>query len=306
MTTRPILGESLSFACTQLIATPDRPMLNCPAQVLAATTIADRDPARARRLTQGLRPEGFQIQTIGVASAAASLSLPSTPITPPSTEAAALPEPAREPRSGYRRNSIFHMHGQFDWRILDRNQRAKLWSVAQSMERITKQRGDRNGCLGAIGLTVLNCLLYRFLNANSGRCDPSYDTLQRLTGLCRQSISTAIDRLEASGLVTVTRRMMRFKERVVCALTGRQHEVIVVRQISNAYVLTDPACIAIPSRTAPKPSRAFPIRRAMSRLETTLADLFEKIAGPSLSGRGKLKQPTQHPLATRYEVHTRS
>jgi hypothetical protein len=286
MTTRPTLGERLGLA-------PQTP----PA------TIAARDPERARRLTQGLRLDSNPLQDRSPA-----------PISPVPTDAMPEPTPPRKPRSGYRRNAVFHVHGNFDWRILDRNQRAKLWSVAQSMERITKQKGQRNGCLGAIGLSVLNCLLFRFLNAGSGRCDPSYDTLQKLTGHCRQSISTAIDRLESSGLVTVTRRMVRLKERIVCALTGRTHEIVVVRQISNAYVLSDPACVAIPNRQADRPVRMFPARQAPSVFAAVLAGVYDKFRGvefrgvgrlkPSLSDREKLKQPVIHPLAGRYEVRT--
>jgi Helix-turn-helix domain len=287
MTTRPSLGERLSYACTP------EPLAE-QAHRGGRTTLAERDPARARRLTQGLRPLD------GYPEAMATTAAP-----PPATALADTPTAAPRAARGFRGNSIFHRHGAFDWRILDRNQRAKLWSVAQSMERITKQKGDRNGCLGAIGLSVLNCLLFRFLNAGSGRCDPSYDTLQKLTGLCRQSISTAIDRLEAAGLVAVTRRIMRFKQRVTCALTGRHHDIVVVRQISNAYVLTDPARLAIPNRAADKPSRAFPKRWAMSALETlnaALAGIVKTVSGPSLPGRGKLKQSVNHPLSPRYEV----
>jgi Helix-turn-helix domain len=291
MTTRPSLGERLSYACT-----PEPLAAQAPLGARASrTTLAERDPARARRLTQGLRPLESYPEAMAVIAA------------PPPATVLADPPPTAAPRTarGFRGNSIFHRHGAFDWRILDRNQRAKLWSVAQSMERITKQKGDRNGCLGAIGLSVLNCLLFRFLNAGSGRCDPSYDTLQKLTGLCRQSISTAIDRLEAAGLVAVTRRIMRFKQRVTCALTGRHHDIVVVRQISNAYVLTDPARLAIPNRAAAKPSRAFPKRWALSALETlnaALAGIVKTVSEPSLPDRGKLKQSVSHPLSPRYEV----
>jgi hypothetical protein len=298
MTTRPPLGERHSYAGTLSHGSPRHPA------AAVGTTIADRDPARARRLTQGLRaesrPEAYH--SAPVVAIATVASPEPTPLDP------AL---HRAPRSGYRRNAIFHMHGKFDWRLLDRNQRAKLWSVAQSMERLTKQKGDRNGCLGAVGLNVLNALLFRFLNGQSGRCDPSYNTLQKLTGYCRQSISNAIDRLEASGLVTVTRRMMRFKERVLCALTGRSVDVVIVRQISNAYVLTDPAQVTVAARpgcATKSPARPFPARRAPSVFAAALAGIQGRFSGrpsgvwPSLPDRGNLKQPLNHPLAPRHLI----
>jgi hypothetical protein len=273
MTTRPPLGEQM--------------------------TLADRDPARAARLTQGLKPwtqasPELLAQLVDLDDAA---PVPNATAPAPTTPASAA-TPRRAGRSGYRKNSIFHMRGNFEWRVLDRNQRAKLWTIAQGMERLTKAKGHRNGCLGAVGLTILNCLLFRFLNSQSGRCDPSYDALQKMTGLCRQSIANGIDRLEASGLLTVTRRMMRCKERVVSAITGNAHDIVVTRQISNAYLLTNPAAVVIPERATQVAVSAFPPRRKMDGLTSALASLFEKIAGPSLSRRRQSK----HPLATSYEI----
>jgi hypothetical protein len=260
------------------------------------STLADRDPARARRLTQGLRPwTGEVVEPI------LPPVVPAQVITPVIT-----PAILREPRSGYRRNSIFHMAGNFKWQRLDSKQKAKTWSIAQSMERATKAKGKRCGWLGDSGLTVFNALLFRFHNVNTGRCDPSYDALQKVTGKCRETISKAIDRLESSGLLTVTRRMMRFKERVVCPVTGTAHDIVVVRQISNAYVITDPAVLTIPDRVADAaPSRAFPARSEPSVFTAALAGVFSKFTGaePSPLGRRQLKQPAKHPLSSHHEVH---
>ncbi len=212
---------------------------------------------------------------------------PSAPLPDQAPEPAVAP-PARRLRNGYRKNSIWHRRDNgFEWRLLDRNARARLWMIAQNMERITKTKGARNGCLGAIGLTVLNCLLFGFLNANSGRCDPSYEALMKKTGLCRQSITNAIDRLESSGLITVTRRMMRFLE----------NGIVVVRQISNAYVLADPALVTIPERPSDRTWRPFPPRKQRGGIGDILSRLFERRA-LSLPGSGKSK----HPLAPRTQI----
>ena len=240
------------------------------------STLADRDPERARRLTANL-PSTAYVEPA-----------PRAPAAPEHTACNCQPAPQtpRPIRAGYRRNSIYAMHGTIEWRVLDRNQRAKLWVIAQSMERLTKPKGSRNGCLGYIGLTVLNALLFGFLNANSGRCDPSYDALQKKTSLCRGSIAKAIDLLEAAGLVTVTRRMMRFKD---------ERGILVTRQISNAYVLSAPADVKIPEQVALKRGLSFHPRR-FSLVDKALAGLLDKVSGRVRRIGGNLK----HPLAPRY------
>ena len=237
------------------------------------SSMAARDPARAARLTAGLPP---------APRAEAALA---APVPPPDCETPATPS-ARPRRNGYRRNSVFNMHGTIEWRVLDRNQRARLLTLAQSMERLTKHKNTRNGCLGYVGLAVLNALLFGFLNANSGRCDPSYDALMKRTGLARGSIAKAIDLLEAAGLLTVTRRMMRFKDEL---------GILVTRQISNAYVLSAPADVQLPEQVALRRGRPFHPRKA-SLLDKALAGLFDKVSGRVHRIGGNLK----HPLAPRY------
>ena len=263
MTTRPHLGDQPRRAqaspelLASLQAASNRPIPTPPPEVAAMLT---------------------ELATLEAATAQPSAPLPQTSPVPA----------ARRLRNGYRKNSIWHRRDNgFEWRLLDRNARARLWVIAQNMERITKKKGDRNGCLGAIGLSVLNALLFGFLNANSGRCDPSYGALMKKTGLCRQSITNALDRLEASGLLTVTRRMMRFLE----------NGIVVVRQISNAYVLADPAAVTIPERPSERTWRPFPPRKQRGGIGDILSRLFERRA-LSLPGSGKSK----HPLAPRTEI----
>ena len=270
MTTRPHLGEQ---------------------PTIAPTTIAQRDPARAARLLSSLRNAYVPVTDCAP-----------PPVEPkPRTSRLDQSEPvidrsAPAPSRRYRRGSIFHMPGAIKWRPLDRNQRAKVWTIAQSMERLTKKKGKRNGCISGIGLRVLNCLLYRFLNSNSGRCDPSYDALQKLTGLCRGAIANAIDRLEASGLLTVTRRMIRARQAVISPLTGRAHECIVVRQISNAYVITEPNRVTIPDPCTSGSATPFPKARGLNSMESALNELFQSIVKPSLSS----SEQSKHPLNPKY------
>jgi hypothetical protein len=100
---------------------------------------------------------------------------------------------------------------------------------------------------------VLRTLLFGFMNAKSGRCDPSYSDPEARTGFCRDTIAKCIKALEASGLLVVTRRMVR-------VVIGR---VLAPRQISNAYAFGEPKIAAAPVSAAPvaeRPARGFPAK----------------------------------------------
>lgn len=145
---------------------------------------------------------------------------------------------------------------------LDRNQRARILHLAEQMERATKGKGRRNGTLGYVGLAVLRCLLLRFHNARDGLCCPSYDTLEAATGLCRQSIATALQRLAAVGILRVVRRLAR-------AVRGG---VVRCEQATNLYAFTMPSERFIP--IPPGPQR---VRRSAS-------------AAPAMFGRESMVQ----------------
>lgn len=115
--------------------------------------------------------------------------------------------------------------------MLDRNQKARLLHACEVMERKTKGKGRRNGVLGIPALIVLRALLLKF-HGKSGQCFPSYDALQAVTGLCRQSIARAIANLEAAKVLTVTRRLVRFVGEL---------GVVCVRQGSNIYGFSMPS-----------------------------------------------------------------
>lgn len=120
----------------------------------------------------------------------------------------------------YRKNAIFVRDVSKYCTKLDRNQKAKLLHMAERLERVTKRKGRRNGVLGIPAMIVLRTLLLKF-HGQAGLCCPSYSTLQRATGLCRQSIANAVARLRAAGLLRVTGRLVRTADRF--------------RQTSNLY-----------------------------------------------------------------------
>ena len=124
-----------------------------------------------------------------------------------------------------------------DFQPLDRNDRARLLAYAEALDRRTRLPGQHGGVLKRTGLAVLRALVLRFQNAHSGRCDPSLSALADAAGCSRSTVVEALQRLLTAGLVAWRRRMVRVRER----------GAVMLRQISNAYVVTMP----LPARTAP-------------------------------------------------------
>jgi hypothetical protein len=178
----------------------------------------------------------------------------------------------------YRRGAGFIMDPLSVSTLLDRNQRARILFLAERLERSTKRKGRRNGLLGQVGLQVLRALVLSFQNSRTGLCCPSYDRLQEMTGLCRQSIRNALSRLEATGLVMITRRIVR----QVVDICGTPRLTAV--QGSNLYGFAEPgpwaAFLPMPEPRA----RAFPAASMIARLARSLS--FK----PSLPDRGKSNQ----------------
>jgi len=108
----------------------------------------------------------------------------------------------------YRKNAVFVMDVAKHCTKMDRNAKAKLLHQCEVMERATKRKGRRNGLLGVPALAILRTLLLQF-HGPSGLCCPSYTTLMRTTGLCRQSIATGLRRLQVSRVLLITRRLVR-------------------------------------------------------------------------------------------------
>ena len=109
----------------------------------------------------------------------------------------------------YRAGSVFVMDPKAVSTPLDRNQRARLLAQAEGIERRTKLPGRRSGVLGLTGLAVLRALVLMFANKRTGICNPSYATLQKVTGFCRQTIAKALRALECVGVIRVVRRLVR-------------------------------------------------------------------------------------------------
>ena len=174
----------------------------------------------------------------------------------------------------YRRGARFIMDPRNHCRPLDRNERARILYLAESLERRTKPVGGRNGVLGYVGLSVLKALLLRFQRASDGMCAPSYTELQAVTGLCRQSIRNGLKRLEAAGILRITRRLVRE------LVDGGGYMVRTIRQASNLYAVHEPTAGAELLPTPAPAPRPFP-RPGVSAFLRKLG------LGPSLREREK-------------------
>jgi len=157
---------------------------------------------------------------------------------------------------------------------LDRNQRARLLFLAEQIERASKGRGKRNGVLGYVGLAVLRCLLLRFQHGTTGLCCPSTDALQRATGLCRESIARALQRLASVGILRIVRRLTRV------AIDG----IVRCVQGTNLYAFSLPASRFIPLPTMHSARKAQ--RPAAPLYRGSIGELAGAIVGRESTGRG--------------------
>lgn len=104
---------------------------------------------------------------------------------------------------------------------LDRNFIARVWFVAQMIERKTwacRKKGKHGGTLGTVAMEVLRVLLF-VIKKNDGKLFPSYETLAVLCRKSVQAVVTAIQKLAGMGFITIHKRIKRvstpFGQRVV-------------------------------------------------------------------------------------------
>jgi len=175
----------------------------------------------------------------------------------------------------WRRGAEFIMDPEKHSTPLDRNERYRILVRCERMERATRGKGCRNGLLSRPALDILRTLLLRFTHKKTGVCFPSYDALQEATGYCRQTIATALQKLERAGVVTIVRRL----KREVGELGG-----ILCRQWSNLYAFRAPAkqldlgATTAPPRLPPKPRVHYidgsPDQEVFNRNELASSDAF--------------------------------
>jgi hypothetical protein len=94
---------------------------------------------------------------------------------------------------------------------LDRNFVARLWFVAQMVERKSwacRAKGKHGGTIGTVAMEVLRTMLF-VIKKVDGRLYPSFEALATLSRKSKQAVVTAIKVLERMGFVTVHKRIKR-------------------------------------------------------------------------------------------------
>jgi hypothetical protein len=162
------------------------------------------------------------------------------PITPLTCES---PHPSEKCPHRWRKGSVFSREGEF-YRPLEDDDRARVMDRAEALERRTKHPGQRDGVLGQSALTILRAFLFHFLGRD-GKLDPGYKAIKAKTGFCRQTIATALRRLERAGILEIHRRIARKAYKIWSDLKRCFVELVQIEQINNAYM----ANVPVPDRT---------------------------------------------------------
>jgi hypothetical protein len=147
-----------------------------------------------------------------------------------------IPASGRSPGDRVRRHSKPKGREGLFWQRFDRRQVGRYIVAAERFDRTQRQRGQRNGPLGPIGLEVWKELL-RLVDYRSGRLDPCIATLAARTRRSTSAVVAALKALRTHGFLDWLRRY---------AETDNEGKGPQVRQISNAYrLLLPPRALAL-------------------------------------------------------------
>ncbi|MFL6858375.1 MAG: hypothetical protein ACJ8EB_10775 [Allosphingosinicella sp.] len=157
------------------------------------------------------------------------------------------------------------------WRPVDRKEINARIQAAEHFDRERKAAGRRNGALGHVGIEVL-AALYRIVDYNSGRLEPSIDWICTTIRRSRAAVVRALARLRFHGFISWIRRTEP---------TGIEGAGPQVRQIPNAYVFGLPADLLayVARKLGRKPKDAV---EAETRLAEARSDWLRSWGGRSL------------------------
>jgi hypothetical protein len=114
---------------------------------------------------------------------------------------------------------------------LDREAKVRVKHLAVCLSRHRAPGQGYGSGITAKVLDVLEALLFRFHNARTGLCYPSYEALAAAADCARSTVAAAIQALELAGVISWVNRIKRVR--------GDNGIVRVVRT-SNGYQLKDP------------------------------------------------------------------
>ncbi len=117
---------------------------------------------------------------------------------------------------------------------LDRNAKVRIIHFTIAWNAKAKQPGQHHGPITRTSMDVLEALLWKFHNAKTGLCFPSYESIAEKAKCCRASVIRAINALEQAGILTWVNRIVRIRE-----TSGSNVRDRIIRT-SNSYVFRDP------------------------------------------------------------------
>ncbi|RVK85320.1 helix-turn-helix domain-containing protein [Sinorhizobium meliloti] len=142
--------------------------------------------------------------------------------------AAALKGPARTP---VRRDSF--QRGRCEagfWRRTNPKEVQPILLAAKCYERNERQPGKRSGPLGSVAIEIVE-LFVNLMDYQTGRLEPSIDTIMRMIKRSRDAVVRGLDNLRTHGFLDWLRRYEP---------TGNEGRGPQVKQTSNAYRLLLP------------------------------------------------------------------
>ena len=138
-------------------------------------------------------------------------------------------------------------------RPMDGNAKARIMARARALSHKT-EKGKHYGLITAKYLKVLEVLLWKFHNARSGLCFPSYESIAAAAKCTQSTVGEAIKALEDAGLLTWVNRIARIRESFRDLFGHRGNRTRVIRT-SNGYAFIDrkiektPDCLGVSSNT---------------------------------------------------------
>ena len=128
------------------------------------------------------------------------------------------------------------------------------------LARCLSRRTEKDKAYGEVtakALSVLEALLWRFHNAKSGLCFPSYETIAEAAGCARSTVAEAIKALEDVRILSWVNRLKRVAEPCRDLFGHRTRKTRVLRT-SNGYHFIDPQPAKRPEPLAKSSKSDFP------------------------------------------------
>jgi Helix-turn-helix domain len=175
------------------------------------------------------------------------------------------------------RRKIFGYIGQ----PLDREAKVRLMHRARCLSRRMAPRRHYGSVTGK-ALSVLESLLWGFLNGRDGRCFPSYELIAEAAGCSRAMVARAIRMLEDAGLLTWCTRLRRVRE------DGR----VRVLRTSNSYAFpggSQTGFVALRNRVATESK--FPTGTPIKDLSLPLSEALDRLQGGIRRGQAGPSAP---------------